>query len=344
MAPASRGPIAENLEADSSAVMERLGVAEALSDSVDPLSLLRSLVEALGSQARHPVAFSGLLRRHASRLGQGTAATLLRAVGLELAGPAEVGPKDRRFAEPAWSENAAFYGLLQLYLLNRQLLSDIVEASGLEGAALAKARFAANLISDAVSPTNFVTTNPAVLRRTAETGGWSLLRGIRNAVDDVIHNGGWPKQVDTSPFELGRNMAATAGQVVFRNDLIELIQYQPTTEKTHEIPLLIGPPWINKYYIVDLAPGKSLVEWTRQPRDHHLLYQLPQPGCLDARLRIRRLSAQRSPERRSTSSARSPARRRSTPCQSAWAARSTRPCSPISTLRASTAWSTARRR
>ena len=261
MAPASRGPIAENLEADSSAVMERLGVAEALSDSVDPLSLLRSLVEALGSQARHPVAFSGLLRRHASRLGQGTAATLLRAVGLELAGPAEVGPKDRRFAEPAWSENAAFYGLLQLYLLNRQLLSDIVEASGLEGPALAKARFAADLISDAVSPTNFVPTNPAVLRRTAETGGWSLLRGVRNAVDDVIHNGGWPKQVDTSPFELGRNMAATAGQVVFRNDLIELIQYQPTTEKTHEIPLLIGPPWINKYYIVDLAPGKSLVEW-----------------------------------------------------------------------------------
>jgi polyhydroxyalkanoate synthase len=241
--------------------MERLGVAEALSDTVDPVSLLRSLVEALAVQARHPIAFSGLLRRHVSKLGQGTAATLLRAVGLDIAGPAEVGPKDRRFAEPAWSENAAFYGLLQLYLLNRQLLSDIVEASGLEGHALAKARFAANLISDAVAPTNFAPTNPAVLRRAAQTGGWSLLRGIRNAVDDRIHNGGWPKQVDTSPFELGRNMATTPGQVVFRNDLIELIQYQPKTAETHEIPLLIGPPWINKYYIVDLAPGKSLVEW-----------------------------------------------------------------------------------
>src|ERR1700722_232747 len=120
MAPGSPGPIAENFEIDSSAVMERLGVAEALTDTLDPISLMRSFVGALVPQVRHPIAFSGLLRRHASRVRQGTAATVLRAVGLDTAGPAALAPKDRRFVEPAWSENAAFYGLLQMYLLNRQ--------------------------------------------------------------------------------------------------------------------------------------------------------------------------------------------------------------------------------
>jgi polyhydroxyalkanoate synthase len=248
-------------ESEPSSVLDRLGVAEGLAGSVDPVALMGSLVEALRWWPRHPGALAGLLGRHAVTVSRAGAATLGRAFGIDTIGPAEVAAKDRRFVEPGWKENAAFYGLLQAYLVHCQLFSDLVEGAGLEGAALAKARFAANLVSDALSPTNFAPTNPAALRRLAETGGWSLIRGSRHALDDFVHNGGWPRQVDTTPFRVGENMAATPGQVVFRNDLIELIQYQPTTQQAHEIPLLVGPPWINKYYIVDLAPGKSLVEW-----------------------------------------------------------------------------------
>ena len=249
------------LDAESDAVLDRLGVAEAFSNTYDPVGLLGSLGRALAGQVRHPLGLPLRLGRHALGLSEAATASALRALGLEAEGPAQVATKDRRFAEPAWSKNAAFYALLQAYLLTRNLLIDLVEDSGVEGHALAKARFAANLLSDALSPTNYLATNPAALRRAAETGGLSLVRGLRNAFDDLVHNDGWPNQVDATPFELGRNMGASPGQVVFRNDLIEVLQYQPTTSHTHEIPLLIGPPWINKYYIVDLAPGKSLIEW-----------------------------------------------------------------------------------
>jgi polyhydroxyalkanoate synthase len=117
---------------------------------------------------------------------------------------------------------------------------------------------------EAISPTNLLATNPAALERAFETGGLSLARGAIHFVRDVTTNGGWPKQVDTSPFTLGANMAATRGRVVFRNELIELIQYEPQTSEVREIPILFCPPWINKYYIMDLAPGRSLIEWAVQ--------------------------------------------------------------------------------
>jgi polyhydroxyalkanoate synthase len=247
--------------AEEPAELQRLGVAESLAGSLDPVGLIGSLGQALAKRTRHPVALGGLLATHAASLTRATAATAARTFGIDVSGPAAPSPKDRRFAEATWQDNPAFYGLLQTYLLNRQLLVDLVEGAALDRIVLAKARFAANLIADALAPTNFLPTNPAALRRAAETGGRSVLRGMRNMVDDVVTNGGWPKQVDTAPFILGTNMAATPGQVVFRNDLIELIQYQPATEQVGEIPLLVCPPWINRYYILDLAPGRSLVEW-----------------------------------------------------------------------------------
>ncbi|MCB0913995.1 MAG: hypothetical protein KDB60_20505, partial [Propionibacteriaceae bacterium] len=103
--------------------------------------------------------------------------------------------------------------------------------------------------------------NPKALRRAVETGGKSVVSGVRNLIGDIRHNGGWPSQVDASPFEVGVNMAASPGKVVYRSDLIELIQYEPATRRVYETPLLFCPPWINKYYIMDLAPGKSLIEW-----------------------------------------------------------------------------------
>jgi polyhydroxyalkanoate synthase len=139
-----------------------------------------------------------------------------------------------------------------------------VHAAQLDGSAGPKAEFATQLVVDAVAPTNFWPTNPAALERLFETGGLSAVRGIRNFAHDVIRNEGWPSQVDRAAFTVGRNTATTPGKVVFRNELIELIQYAPQSGEVHEIPLVVCPPWINRYYIADLAPGKSLVEWAVQ--------------------------------------------------------------------------------
>ena len=143
-------------------------------------------------------------------------------------------------------------------------MTELLDAAELDETEDAKARFAATFILDALAPTNTLLGNPAALREAFDTGGESLLRGAKNMMDDIKNNGGWPSQVDSSDFEVGVNMAATPGAVIYRNELIELIQYAPQTEQVFEVPLLFCPPWINKYYIMDLAPGKSLIEWAVQ--------------------------------------------------------------------------------
>jgi polyhydroxyalkanoate synthase len=242
---------------------DRLGITEAPLDRADPVGLGRSLVGAMARAALHP---AGLARAFGSYLAGSLAAgtaVLDRTVGRPAAGPLQPGPKDRRFSDPTWTENAWYFALKQLYLLNRRLFEELVDAASLPEPRASKARFAAGLVADAAAPTNMLLTNPTALKRSFETGGLSVARGLRNLVRDLRTNDGWPSQVDTTPFELGRNMAASEGHVVYRNDLIELIQYEPTRAEVHEIPLLCCPPWINKYYIMDLAPGKSLVEWAR---------------------------------------------------------------------------------
>ncbi|MDQ2727139.1 MAG: poly-beta-hydroxybutyrate polymerase [Actinomycetota bacterium] len=261
MATSRVGATGRATEEGESPELERLGAVEGLAGSLDPVGLIRSLGQALRARTRDPVGVGGQVAGHAMRMTRAGTVTVGRAFGLDMDGPATPAAKDGRFSEAAWRDNAAFYGLMQAYLLHCQLFAEMVDGAGMERSAQAKANFFATLMANALAPTNFLPTNPAALRRAAETGGLSVLRGMRNMVDDMVHNGGWPRQVDTSPFELGVNMATTPGQVVFRNDLIELIQYQPETDQTHEIPLLMGPPWINKYYIMDLAKGKSLAEW-----------------------------------------------------------------------------------
>jgi len=125
----------------------------------------------------------------------------------------------------------------------------------------AKAALATGFLLDALAPTNFLLTNPAALKRMFETGGASLVAGASHFVDDMLNNKGRPRQVDTRPFRVGENLAATPGKVVFRNDLMELIQYAPQTPKVHSVPVLASPPWINKYYVMDLAPDRSFLEW-----------------------------------------------------------------------------------
>ncbi len=243
---------------------DRLGIAETALNRADPVSLVRSLGGAVIATARRPRRALPLV----ARLGVGLSAvglnTMERLLGGKAPGPFTVDPKDKRFTDPAWESNAVFHGLLQTHLATVEFVRQFVDAADLDEPAGSKAAYAAKLLCDALSPTNGLFTNPAALRKAFDTGGTSVVAGMRLMADDIRTNGGWPRQVDTSPFNLGENMAATPGRVVYRNELIELIQYNAQTEQVHEIPFLFCPPWINKYYIMDLAPQKSLVEWAVQ--------------------------------------------------------------------------------
>ena len=187
-----------------------------------------------------------------------------KVVGAEMEPPVAVDPKDRRFADPAWSGNPLFYGTRLTYLAACKWAREVVGAAQVDDSVGVKARMAVDLMLDALAPTNFLASNPAALKRAFDTGGGSLVNGMRQFLDDLRNNGGRPRQVDTSGFEVGRNLAVTPAKVVFRNHLMELLQYEPQTEQVHAAPLLASPPWINKYYVMDLAPGRSFIEWAVQ--------------------------------------------------------------------------------
>jgi polyhydroxyalkanoate synthase subunit PhaC len=222
-----------------------------------------SVLAVLNRAMEHPVTLAGAGFRLTTNLVRASQFTAARAMGLAAEPPIEPG-RDRRFADVAWEDNPAYAGLRQTYLAARQFSDEVLAAGRGDTVTDTKAGLAAGFFLDAVSPTNFLVTNPAALKRAFETGGRSLVAGTRNFVDDLMHNNGRPRQVDTSQFELGRNLAATPGQVVYSSELMELIQYAPQTPQVHSIPMLASPPWINKYYIMDLAPGRSFIEWAVQ--------------------------------------------------------------------------------
>ena len=170
-------------------------------------------------------------------------------------------PKDRRFADPAWRENAAYRALAQSYFAWANALHHFIDEAGIDTRNAERARFLVSLLVDALSPTNSLPGNPAALKRAVETGGASLLHGLENFVADFIRNGGLPAQVDTRSFAVGRNIATTPGSVVLRTDVMELIQYRPVTDEVFERPLLIVPPQINKFYVFDLVPEKSVIRY-----------------------------------------------------------------------------------
>jgi poly[(R)-3-hydroxyalkanoate] polymerase subunit PhaC len=227
----------------------------------DPGLFGKALAAAAVGAVRHPFSGMSLAVRLASRLaGTGWAAGS-RFWGTPAAGPVPVDAKDRRFADPAWEDNPAFWAIRRAYLAWREYALGLVRIADLDPMDAGKAELAMEVIADALAPTNFAVSNPAVIKRALDTGGRSLIDGARNFVDDLRHNGGRPRQVDTAPFEIGRNLAATPGKVVYRSPLIEVLQYLPQTDRVFEVPLLCSPPWINKYYVMDLAPGRSFVEW-----------------------------------------------------------------------------------
>lgn len=189
--------------------------------------------------------------------------SFLRDVGRIATGNSELlpDPKDRRFTDASWNESFAYRALAQSYLAWGNALSRFVDAAKMEERDAERARFVVSLFVDAMAPTNTLAGNPAALKRTLETGGASLLHGLEHFVADLAKNGGLPAQVDKKQFAVGKNLALSAGSVVYRNAVMELIQYRPTTTRVYKRPLLIAPPQINKYYVFDLVPEKSIVQY-----------------------------------------------------------------------------------
>ncbi len=191
-------------------------------------------------------------------------ATARRMLGEQAEAVIEPEPGDRRFKHVDWDENQLFDFIKQSYLLTaRWMQSTVQEVEGLDDKTAKKVDFHTRQFVDAMAPSNFVMTNPEVLRATVESGGENLVKGLENLLGDLERGKGRLdiKMTDTEAFELGRNVALTPGKVVFQTDLMQLIQYQPSTDKVHRRPLLIMPPWINKYYILDLRENNSFIKW-----------------------------------------------------------------------------------
>ena len=174
--------------------------------------------------------------------------------------PYQPSPRDTRSNDPAWQLNPLYRRGLQAYLAWQQQTCQWIDESQLDDDDRARAHFVFSLLNDAMSPSNTL-LNPAAVKELLNSGGLSLVRGLNHLLDDLRHNDGLPRQVNPDAFEVGRNLASTAGAVVFRNELLELIQYRPMSEKQYARPLLVVPPQINKFYIFDLSPTNSFVQY-----------------------------------------------------------------------------------
>ena len=203
-----------------------------------------------------------------SRLGRAYldlwGAAAKRLSGEETAPIVTPDPKDRRFTDPEWSSNQFFDFVKQAYLLGTNWADQLVhEAKELDPHTRQKAEFYVRQLTNALSPSNFVLTNPELLRETLGSNAGNLARGMHMLAEDIEAGGGDLKirQSDAGKFEVGRNLAVTPGKVIFENDLMQLIQYAPSTPTVLKTPLLICPPWINKFYVLDLNPEKSFIKW-----------------------------------------------------------------------------------
>jgi polyhydroxyalkanoate synthase len=230
----------------------------------DPMGVGPALTEVMGGLAAHPdrlmQAQAQLFNSYLDLWGK----TALRAMG-EATEPAVAPEKgDKRFKDADWSANPVFDVLKQSYLLNASWLNALVGGvEGVDPEAKRRVEFFTKMLTDAFSPSNFLLSNPAALKAAMETGGESLVRGAEQFARDMERGGGQLaiSLTDVERFEVGVDVATAPGKVVFRNRLFELLQFSPTTETVHEVPLLIFPPWINKYYILDLRPENSMIRW-----------------------------------------------------------------------------------
>ncbi|MFT4935008.1 MAG: polyhydroxyalkanoate synthase [Pseudoalteromonas distincta] len=232
--------------------------------STDPFHIAPALTEVMGKLASQPDrlvrAQADLLSRYMD-LWQSTARRMAGETPAPVASPAK---GDKRFLDPDWSENPVFDVMKQSYLVTADWLNSLVgDVEGVDPMARRRVEFFMKLLTDAFSPTNFLASNPTALREIMATGGESLVRGMENFAADLARGGGQLSisQTDYEQFKIGENVATAPGKVVFQNELLQLLQFTPSTEQVHEIPLLIFPPWINKFYILDLRPDNSMIRW-----------------------------------------------------------------------------------
>ncbi|HLI65946.1 MAG TPA: class I poly(R)-hydroxyalkanoic acid synthase [Caulobacteraceae bacterium] len=232
--------------------------------SPDPFHVAPAMTDVIGQLASRP---EKMMRAQADLFSRYL--DLWRTASRRLAGEAadpvvEPARGDKRFADPDWSDNPVFDVMKQSYLLTSNWLNGLVsEVEDVDPMAKRRVEFFMKMLTDAFSPSNFLVSNPAALREVIATKGESLVKGMANFAGDLERGGGQLSisQTDFAPFKVGENIATAPGKVVFENELIQLLQFEPTTKEVYEIPLLIFPPWINKYYILDLRPENSMIRW-----------------------------------------------------------------------------------
>ncbi|MDO8902176.1 MAG: class I poly(R)-hydroxyalkanoic acid synthase [Phenylobacterium sp.] len=232
--------------------------------STDPFHIAPALTEVMGKLASQPDrlvrAQADLLSRY-MELWQSTARRMAGETPDPIALPAK---GDKRFLDPDWSENPVFDVMKQSYLVTADWLNGLIGGvEGVDPMARRRVEFFMKLLTDAFAPTNFLASNPTALREIMATGGESLVRGMENFAADLARGGGQLSisQTDYEQFKIGENVATAPGKVVFENELLQLLQFSPSTDQVHEIPLVIFPPWINKFYILDLRPDNSMIRW-----------------------------------------------------------------------------------
>ena len=233
-----------------------------------PSDEIAELVKTLGEVAEYWLSDPTRAADLQSRLGRAYlelwGSAMKRLSGEDAKPVVKPDPRDRRFADPEWTSNQFFDFIKQAYLLATEWADDLVaDAKGLDPHTRQKAEFYIRQLANALSPSNFVLTNPELLRETMASNAENLARGMQMLAEDIAAGGGDLKirQSDAARFEVGRNLAVTPGKVIFQNELMQLVQYAPSTPNVLKTPLLICPPWINKFYILDLAPEKSFIKW-----------------------------------------------------------------------------------
>lgn len=232
--------------------------------SPDPFHVGPAFNEVMTSLAAQP---DRLLRAQAdlfSRYMDLWQSAARKATGEETQPVVAPAPGDKRFSDPDWASNPMFDMMKQSYLLSSNWLNDLVsQAQGVDPSTKRRVEFFTKMLTDAFSPSNFLISNPAALREVMQSKGESLVRGMENFAADLERGGGQLaiSQTDLAKFKVGENVATAPGKVVYQNDILQLLQFSPTTETVHEVPLLIFPPWINKFYILDLRPENSMIRW-----------------------------------------------------------------------------------
>jgi polyhydroxyalkanoate synthase subunit PhaC len=235
-------------------------VNAAVESNIDPMGMATPLMHAQLAWMSHPQELTEAIAEFSTRLWQLQAHSWQRALGMPSEDPVKPNPDDTRFADPIWTESASWDIAKQWYLLFTHHVQDMLyETPGMNSRDRRRAAFWWRKWLNAIAPTNFLLTNPVALQKAAESNGETLIRGMRNFLADL--QAGNIRMTGPDDFKVGKNLATTPGSVVYRNRMLEVIRYAPTQAKVHATPIVIVTPWINKYYILDLNPKKSLMRF-----------------------------------------------------------------------------------